>query len=127
MRLVQPPVPDATSKTERGELAGSAAFKPESESEGVDSSSSNGFQDNTIKGRGEGNEGRWVMVDDFFQGSDKTSLVWADMRQELGTDGEKEYGNFWPGTSRWILAAKLDNGVIELGAGKTWPTPRSVL
>ncbi|KAM7184704.1 hypothetical protein V8F20_012105 [Naviculisporaceae sp. PSN 640] len=125
MTLVQPPVPDATSKTNEGELAGSAAYKPDNPNDNANTNGQNG---------GEGNDGRWVMVDDFYQASDKTSLVWVDMRQHeqietqrSAEDAEKDEENFWPGMGKWIIGVKLEDGVIELGAGKTWPTPRAVL
>ncbi|KAK4214786.1 hypothetical protein QBC37DRAFT_283000 [Rhypophila decipiens] len=72
---------------------------------------------------------RWVMVDDFYQASSRTSLVWADLRQSGGETQTKEgeYEKFWPGMPRWVVAVKLEDGAIELGEGKTWATPRSLL
>lgn len=133
MTLVQPPVPDATSKTKAGELAGSAAYKPENSNDDSASNGQSGGDGRDVPG-GEGNEGRWVMVDDFYQASDKTTLVWVDLRQYeqierqgTATDAEKVEENFWPGMGKWIIGVKLEDGVIELGVGKTWPAPRAVL
>ncbi|KAM7183559.1 hypothetical protein V8F33_013504 [Rhypophila sp. PSN 637] len=121
MNLVQPPVPDASGKTKFGELAGSS---PPSSSRSTEAQ-----EDGNQQAGGETDEGRWVMVDDFYQASSRTSLVWADLRQSGGETQTKEgeYENFWPGMPRWVVAVKLEDGAIELGEGKTWATPCSLL
>ncbi|KAJ2899564.1 hypothetical protein MKZ38_002997 [Zalerion maritima] len=65
------------------------------------------------------------------QKSWKTHAVWVDLKQEdlpagattpKGMEGRAE--NFFPGLSRWILGARMDDATIDLEAGKHWPKPK---
>ena len=59
----------------------------------------------------------------ILRASNKTSLVWTDLKQGEG----EEFENFWPGAGRWTVGTKLADGVLEIGEGITWGTPRAVL
>lgn len=53
--------------------------------------------------------------------SRRTHVGWFDMRQ-VDEEGKSigEYENFWPGMSRWVLGARMDDAVLEFSAAEQW-------
>lgn len=63
-----------------------------------------------------------VGLRDYRESSRRGELVWVDMKQGDGQEGE--YENFWPELGRWRLGIKLERGEAEFGVGERWEGPR---
>ena len=64
----------------------------------------------------------WVGLREYRESSRRGELVWVDMKQGEGQEGE--YENFWPELGRWRLGIKLERGEAAFGVGERWEGPR---